>query len=364
DAYLDLAMTYEMENGLSLAGFLHWFNAGETDVKREMDKNAGEVRIMTVHAAKGLEGNIVFLPDAASLPRGRSASRLLKIETQNRGLGLPLWNLSGLTSSPALELVLANNQAKIDAERNRLLYVAMTRARDELYICGAKSKSREIPKTCWYALVEPILGVTEPSVYLSDAQNLGVQQTKEAFTLPSWILHPAKSESAIESQTVTHALKAKTLANTPEMQRGTAIHAILQALPRLAPNRRRAFASVKAKQHGLDEADVLNLVDLLARPELTAFLGSDSMSEVEICGTLENGKTMTGRLDRIVIEPTQILLLDFKTDVNVPSKTSEDHVYLRQMQMYSQLMREAYPTHKIKAALLWTQTGKLEWLFQ
>src|SRR3546814_5568783 len=56
----------------SLQGFLHWLAAGAVEIKRDLDAGArGEVRIMTVHGAKGLQAPIVFLPDTLQVPQPR-----------------------------------------------------------------------------------------------------------------------------------------------------------------------------------------------------------------------------------------------------------------------------------------------------
>jgi ATP-dependent helicase/nuclease subunit A len=366
DACLDLTLAYEIETGLSLAGFVHWFDASETDIKRELEKNAGEVRIMTVHAAKGLEANIVFLPDAASLPKGRNANQMLKIEVERLGFSLPLWNLSGLSQSPALEHILADGEAKRVAERNRLLYVAMTRARDELYMCGAKGKTKDIPKTSWYALVEQVLGVSEITPLLLETSPSLQARSGAADPLPDWVLRAAKLEAEPQANSVTQSKnerqKSPAKPNTPEMQRGTAIHAILQALPQIAPELRQAFAAAKARRLDIDPQLAQNLVALIARPELAAFYGPGSAQEVEICGTLADHQLITGRLDRVVIGTKDVLLLDYKTDTTPPTTTTASHPYHRQMALYAQLLAQAYPTRNIRAALLWTQTEKLEWL--
>ena len=362
DAFLDLALAHEIEHGPSLSSFLHWFNAGETEIKREMEKSSGEVRLMTVHGAKGLEANIVFLPDAASIPKGRSNNQPLIIPSKSNQLGLPLWMLSGLSVSPELQAYVDDTKLKAANERNRLLYVAMTRAQDELYICGATGKKETVPKESWFAMVEPILGISplpQPLVQ-SDSQT-----PNKAINLavPKWAETEAAPETASSFEGVTRSLSSEGKGRSrKDLSRGTVIHKLLQNLPNIPAALREAHALTYAKKLNLPESDAVHLAALLNSPELQPFLIAGSQAEVEIVGLLENGQHVNGRIDRLVITDTEIFLLDYKTDRSVPAFTSPEHAYAQQIAIYADLLEKNHPNHQIKAALLWTQTSKLEWL--
>jgi ATP-dependent helicase/nuclease subunit A len=367
DALLDQAIKYEYEQGQSLAGFMHWFNGQQGSLKREMEKDTGEVRLMTVHGAKGLEANIVFLADAASIPRGNnSAPKLLRMGT---GLGLPLWKLSDLSKSPIQEKWEDEEKLKIQAERNRLLYVAMTRACDELYICGTKSDNK-IPAGCWYetittALIGPNTNVfkrfgPEPTFqpYIADEKS-------EEAEFPPWLFQDPQKEI----DDVTHGLtrlisKDRNPKNydAAAARRGIAIHALLQDLPDLAPDKRAAFAKRKAMRSGLSELDTNRILELLDNPQLAQFFGPESRAEAELRGYLDDGRLVTGRVDRITMLPHEILLLDFKSDRFVPDCLTADNPYAQQLALYTELLHAAYPDHTIRAALLWTDNAKLEWV--
>ena len=139
DEFLNLALRFDMDEPPSLQGFLDWLTRGDPEIKRDMDQGRNEVRVMTVHGAKGLEAPIVFLPDTCSV-RGAGDAALLPL---GEG-GQLVWTLKGATG---LEAVASARAARADAnrhERNRLLYVAMTRARDRLYVAGfERGKGRE-----------------------------------------------------------------------------------------------------------------------------------------------------------------------------------------------------------------------------
>ena len=74
DEFLELALAYERKAPASLQGFMAWLRAADTEVKRDMEISRDEVRVMTVHGAKGLEAPVVFLIDTTSSPLGHAAA--------------------------------------------------------------------------------------------------------------------------------------------------------------------------------------------------------------------------------------------------------------------------------------------------
>ena len=366
DAFLDQARSYELQHGRSLTGFLHWFNEGETEIRRELETTSGEVRLMTVHGAKGLEANIVFLADAASVPKGRDANRITLIPDGNIGTALPLLNVSGLSTSPNLQEWIDGSENRIAAERRRLLYVAMTRAREELYICGAKGKRKDIPNDCWYAIVGPILGVTSRSNEDIGDAGTGIGHAKESPQIPSWALTSAPAEKLLKARAAT-SLKSQSeisqsISKQAEFKRGTAIHTLLQNLANMPREGQETVAKFQAKQLGLDEQTALALLNIITSPALSPFFVPHSESEVEISGMLESGEPIIGRVDRLVVNSDEVLLLDYKSDRFVPEYLAADHPYVIQLATYAGMLSNIYPKHKVKAALLWTQTTKLEWI--
>ena len=138
DEFLSQALQYGRLGLPSLQGFLHWVGAGRTEIKRDLEQGGGAVRVMTVHAAKGLEANIVFLPDCCSQPDGKFDPRLLPVPEG----GMHVWPVrKEFDDGVAAEARSAYGQAR-DAEYRRLLYVAMTRARRRLALVHAASRGR------------------------------------------------------------------------------------------------------------------------------------------------------------------------------------------------------------------------------
>ena len=133
DELLAAALAYERAHGVSLQGFLHWLAEGAAEIKRDLDQGArDEVRILTVHGAKGLEAPIVFLPDTLQMPT-KTAPILWHAGTRD-AVAMPLWMVARDAPPRAAQVALDAAKRKRDQEYRRLLYVAMTRAKDDLHL--------------------------------------------------------------------------------------------------------------------------------------------------------------------------------------------------------------------------------------
>ncbi|MGH7038912.1 MAG: double-strand break repair helicase AddA, partial [Stellaceae bacterium] len=146
EEFLSLALAHERDHVPSLHGFLRWLSVGETEIKRDFAaRERDEVRILTVHGAKGLEAPVVFLPDTMQVPSSRTD--LLWTEDD----GLPLWRPRNDFPIPRYDREREAVRRREMQEYRRLLYVALTRAQDRLYICGWETR-KPASASCWYAL--------------------------------------------------------------------------------------------------------------------------------------------------------------------------------------------------------------------
>jgi ATP-dependent helicase/nuclease subunit A len=83
--------------------------------------------------------------------------------------------------------------------------------------------------------------------------------------------------------------------------------------------------------------------------------GLGSRSEVALAGRLKGGLALSGRLDRLVLLPHRLLIVDFKTNRPAPASVRDaDPAYVLQMALYVAVLREAYPDRSVEAALVWT----------
>ena len=364
DALLDYALDYEADHGLSTFGFVRWFEATDTVLKREMEKGSGVVRLMTVHGAKGLEAPIVILADAAFLPKTNpSLPTIINAPANAQIPGLPIWLLS--EAKPYVEILETWKQTAEQlqqAESMRLLYVAMTRAADELYITGVAPKKGDVKDNSWWRIITDVLGTPAPDAPLRcGSADVWLQPNSQALAqkieTPSWLDQAAKFEKPMHSQSVTGLSQGPKSYDAAAARHGRAIHKLLEELADADPQYRLNLAQTRAERLGLTKAEASRLVEAISQPSVATFLGADSRGESDIAGTLASGRSVTGRLDRLKVTKEGVWLLDYKTDRSVTEPKAD---YLRQMAAYVHLLREAFPGRPVTAALLWTRTGNLE----
>jgi ATP-dependent helicase/nuclease subunit A len=374
DVLLDVALSFERDQGTSLAAFLHWFMAREEDVKRDLEGPGNQVRLMTVHGAKGLEANIVILPDATDLPGPRGGPALLAVPGGGNGpAGVPLFNADTHVKPQVLQTWRNSGQEKSGDERKRLLYVAMTRARDELYIAGAQGE-RKLDEDCWYSLVKAALDATdkplrrvvgqlpegealrwgeEPQFFAATA---GKQQsTASQDALPGWATAPAPSDDAPSRWRGVTRLAAGSSAVFDKVAalRGLAIHRVLERLRR--GDSREIMLQRLARQK-LEAELAEPLLALVSDPETAPYFAPEAQSEAAIAGMPEGLPKVQGRVDRLLVTPEAIWVVDFKSG-RKPGLIPPD--YLRQMALYATVLADAFPGRPVRAALLWTQDATL-----
>src|SRR5437763_8092513 len=212
DEFLEHALIYERHEAPTLQGFVAWLRAGETQVKRDMDIARDEVRVMTVHGAKGLEAPVVILADTTTPPKGPREPRMVSMPVANAAPGTPdriVWAGRKIDDVAPVATARANAVRAAEDEYRRLLYVAMTRAADRLVVAGSRGVNR-IPPGCWYELIERALkpeSIEEPA---DDAEGTVLRWRRSAEiergtaiaepdaprdTLPNWLTRNAPAET-------------------------------------------------------------------------------------------------------------------------------------------------------------------------
>src|ERR1700761_5078029 len=204
DEFLELALNYERKAPPSLQGFMAWLRSADTEVKRDMEISRDEVRVMTVHGAKGLEASVVFMVDTTSSPADTQRLRLIQLPYGNGG-EVMVWAGRKADDPSAVAAARTAMLAETEDEYRRLLYVAMTRAADRLIVAGVKPGNvNGVRKLCWYDLADkglPASGLHEETIETDDGAirrytrpkdgaHTGGAVTTAASTplaLPSWL---------------------------------------------------------------------------------------------------------------------------------------------------------------------------------
>ena len=319
---------------------------------------------MTVHGAKGLEAPIVILPDTAGGHESKRGDPLLMLEGGDGHAKLPLWPVPKLGASKAVKLLKAAQKDVELAEYRRLLYVAMTRACDELYVCGYRG-AREPMADCWYntmlaAMKDRMTPLPEERGWRFGAEPV-MAETVAAHTstaTPAW---PAWMGKELEQAALSPAAAAvPRRRGGAGVERGILIHRILQNLPDLPADQRLAHIAAAVKRAGANPALAGQLAALLDHPVLAEILSADGHSEASLIIQQPGGAPERRRIDRLVITPEGILVADYKTDREVPDSPEDCNPdYLMQMAIYRDALRLTDPDKPLRFCLVWTEAPKL-----
>ncbi|MGV8937614.1 MAG: double-strand break repair helicase AddA [Allorhizobium sp.] len=408
DEFLNFSLAFETTGLPGLQSFVSTLELEAPEVKREQDKDRSEVRIMTVHAAKGLEAPIVFLVDGGS--RAFNHTHLAKFrmlpgardDTPKTPVWLPSSNLSNsMTDSDATRI-----QQLAEEEYRRLLYVAMTRAADRLIVCGYRGK-KENP-LIWHTMIAgALLGHGEhcrETTFSGPEGEWGgllwrlpergrifprqdqSEQTKIDEPLPDALMRPLPalqrlprplspsgagtiiddSEGDLE---VTSPLFGEKQNAGLALQKGRLVHRMLQLLPDY-PEAERGEAAQRYAERAArfwPKGEREKLVDavmlVLGNSELAPVFSAHGQAEVSIMGTLRlNGedRAVSGRIDRMAVTDDSVVLLDYKTNRAPPVSTKDvPFAHVAQLAIYREILKPLYPSKQFHCILVYTETAQL-----
>jgi ATP-dependent helicase/nuclease subunit A len=389
DELLNAALRYSKLHPPSLQGFLQWLRRSGAEIKREAEAAGGQVRILTVHGAKGLQAPLVILPDTTSLPR--DDDELMWGEDPASGRAVPIW-------TPRAEFHCSSTRLLRDAARqsrreeyNRLLYVALTRAEDRLVVCGAKPNHGAPHEACWYNLIARgfarLTDVPEGEVVRYDSpQTAGCEPERQTTAaaaspahLPAFIGTPPAPEPArplplapsrpegIEFGPLPASTSplAQVEHGVDRFLRGQLIHGLLQHLPAVPEPERHAAALRFLQRPGnhipasAAPAIAAEVMTILRHPALAPLFGPDSRAEIPITGVVGD-VVVGGLIDRLVVLADRVLLADFKTNRRPPATVETTPVaYLRQMASYRAVLRSIFPDRPVQCALIWTREARV-----
>lgn len=391
DELLNAAHAFAATGTPGLHAFLQWFDAGDGELKREADGASDLVRVMTVHGSKGLQAPIVILADATGNPAGQGAVALdlddpepgRAEDAEPRKVPLP-----ALKADERLGRIAAAAEAKAAAEEQehwRLLYVAMTRAEEALFVTGALGARETAPAPdSWYARLaelwdpadwveDPIWGARAELAPLPPAPPRPPEEQRlDVAGAPGWLRRPVGEEPRPPRPLAPSALGEDLAADPPvrgagqdAARRGVLLHGLLERLPAVAEDRRAAAAQGWLARHGADLEPMVReelaaaALATVSDPRWAELFGPDALAEVPIAATV-GGQVVAGTIDRLLVRPDRVRLVDFKTSRRPPPGLEQVHpAHLAQMAAYAAALEASYPGRRIEVALLYTHAPRL-----
>jgi ATP-dependent helicase/nuclease subunit A len=383
------ALQFDAAAPASLQRFLDWFARGDVEVVRDPSAPLDAVRVMTVHGSKGLQSPVVVLADACADPaRARPGSRLVSLRLGTEGPSVPAFRPR---RDELVEPLLSQVEALERREREehwRLLYVAMTRAEERLYVGGALGAAdRQGPsERSWYAAVEAALSglgaERRDDASWGSALSFGdgelfrkaaARAADRPAPEPAWLRAPAPVEARPPRPLAPSAPREDELAEPPPSpamraaaERGRLLHSLFERLPAIAPEERVARAErwlersagvADTAQRAALAADVCAII---ADARFAELFAPEAFAEAPIAAVLAGGYVVSGTVDRLLVEPDRIVLAEFKTARRAPATLDDLPVpHLRQLAYYAEALRTIFPGRRIEAKLLYTAVPRL-----
>jgi ATP-dependent helicase/nuclease subunit A len=390
DEFLNLALDYEKRETPSLQGFVAWLRASPTEIKRDMEAGRNEVRVMTVHGAKGLEAPVVILADTITPPSGMHPPRLIALPNGDAPSAPDriVWARRKADDVGPMAAARERALAAEADEHRRLLYVAMTRAADRLIVCGAEGV-RGRPPGCWYNLVHDALAPVAQKIEAADGDVLWrlhkapdlFAETVEAATAklatiepPDWLRQDAPSQAETAAMSPSRALEGveeivpRLGGETRQraLLRGVLVHRLLQSLPDIPAERREAAAQTYLARAGRDFSGAkraeltAQVTAVLNDPRFAPLAATSARAEAPIVGRIvrPDGQILrvSGQVDRLAVTPDAVLIADYKTNRPAPRRLEDvPPQYITQLALYRAVLGALYPDRPVRAALVWTE---------
>lgn len=380
DEFVNINLSFEQGHIPSLQLFVEWMQSDDVEIKRNLEQNnLDAVRLMTVHGSKGLQAPVVILPDTV---RFKSVNQEAGLLSNDEEIFYPLSKDYYNNQCTYIQEI---KKSSVQEEYNRLLYVALTRAGEQLYICGY-AKSNEPSEQSWYNLCRQALSQIAPidsdtgiiSYHLNSV--VDAEKKQEATTAskhiatPSWLNTPAMAETPLskpltpshqEEQNLPATSPLTKIDNSHLYRRGNIIHKLLQFIPNEPLEQRqeaiKTYLNTSAADLSADEQNkiAIEVLNLINSAKFAPLFAANSVAEAAIMGEVE-GRIISGQIDRLVVTDDKVMIIDYKT--NRPAAKSLSDVppaYYKQLRAYRQLITKLYPDKQVETYILWTNTAQI-----
>lgn len=369
--FLKICLDYQSNNiATSLQNFVQFLESANLTIKIDSNnQNKNQVYITTIHSAKGLEAPIVFLADTMHSAQKQFGNDRRRIFWDKESY-LPFWSNGKNFDNQNIKKIKHDEREIIKKEYWRQLYVAMTRAEEELYICGF---GKNIDSNCWYNVIKdsmPVWTGRDLSLLPQTKSNrLEMDRSRPVPTGKKQIINqdfinqfpqPENSEEILyPSQSQQNGGNK---INYQKANLGKIIHKILEFLPNLKienPQERREFLSKYLTENNLNQTEIeqtIKQVENVLKKFANLFNNPNSKAEVPIIG-LVDGKTVSGKIDRLIVEDKSVLIIDFKTG---QKNDWLEKKYQEQMRLYELVLEKIYPDREIISQIVWVTDAKDE----
>ena len=382
DALLSLSIDYEKQETPSLTGFLSWVSTSGFEIKRQLTKQENQIRVMTIHGAKGLESPIVILPE----------TQKRKVELRDKilvGEKIAVWNNKKGEASRTEEEIKSKKIQALEAERNRLLYVAITRAETWFIAMSAG----QLDDKCWYEKIKNSLQSSkakkqifptgeglrlEEGNWSSAIEEKEYQSKKSRNKLPDWIKKVSFENKVQPKYLIPSDLggsktlsKGNGLSEEEAALHGSRVHKLLELLPKYSSQDWPEYSLKILKANRLFDGPpnaknaIKEALSVLTDPKFSYIFAKDVLSEVPFSAQLPNLKNQKiyGIIDRLIVGSNNVQIIDFKTNSTVPKTANKIPLgILRQMGAYKLAIEEIYPGKEVSCYILWTAIKKIDHL--
>jgi len=384
DELVASALEFETVSPASLQRFLDWFAKGDVEIVRDPSAPLDAVRVMTVHGSKGLQSPVVVLADSSADPeRSRPGARMAELRLGPDGPAVPVFRpRKDELAEPLKAQVEARD--RLDREEHwRLLYVAMTRAEERLYVGGAlgAADSGGAAEASWYAAVEAAL-LSLSCEWEEDARwgralrhgsgevfvKSAARRPPPTIAAPEWLRRQAPVETRPPRPLAPSALGEDDVSDPPPSPamreaaaRGRLLHQMFERLPAVPEAERAGRAdlwlerSAGVSDPALRQSLVADALRVLEDSRWRALFGPAALAEAPIAAVVAGGIVVSGTVDRLLVEQERVTLVEFKSGRRPPARLEEiPAAHLRQVASYAAALAAIFPGRAVEAKLLYT----------